>query len=295
MDGKLWFGSETHAQWVPCPVTGMARTQEGFSEEIAFDNGGIWIDRSAAGRASFEMEFPVLDWSEYEGLESFARFASGEWGTGWVRFIDPMITDQNLFTPNWAAPGLAEVGWKPVYDTTPTYSATGANSYQKPPRKAVYNVTSAANAVPTGQNSVFTLLIPPTHTLSIGGSGAVTGTAVLRVQPVNLNGTLATPVDITLTADSAAPAFSSTFSGATYKAVRVYVTRTTTATSTITLTSLWAQMVKTGFTPAITRHIPGKGHTGLSFRGDANPVTYVMADRHLVGASIVLVETEAWA
>ena len=295
MDGKMWLGNLAHAQWVPCPATGMTRSSEGFSEEFGSDNGGLWINRSKAMHLVYEADFPVKDSSEYTGIESFARFASGEYGSDYIRFIDPMVADQNLFSAVWASPGLSEEGWKAIYDVAPTYAETTSNTYGKPLRTATYALSGVANAVPTGKNSVFTELIPTGYTLSIGASGTRTGTGVLRVQPINLDGTLATPVDITMSSVASAPAFSNTFSGNTYKAIRIYLTQTSAAASTISPVALWMQVLPTGTTATITRHIPGKGHMGLNFRGSARPETYVMTDRHLTGASIVLAEVEPWS
>lgn len=294
MAKKIWFGNVSFAQWVPAPATGMAKSVEGYSEEIEFDNGGLWLERSNAGHTIYEINIPPQDSSAVDGIEAYQRFAEGDYGSDYIRFIDPMRSDENLLTPSWAAPGLAAEGHKAIYDTIPTFSATGANSYGKPSQKPTYGVTGASAAVPVGQNSVFTLLIPPTHTLHFGASGTATGTAVLRVQPINVNGTLATPVDITMTADSAAPAFSNTFSGATYKAVRIYITRTSSATSTITPTAMWARVVLTGTTPTISRHIPGKGHSGLKFRGSARVEVYTMVYGKKVGTSLELAEVEPW-
>lgn len=295
MAKQMYFGNLTHSQWVPCPATGMNRSAEGYSDEIRLNNGGLWIERSSASHAVYDMQFPVQDSSIYEGIEAFARFAAGQYGTGYLHFVDPMVQDQNLFTEVWASPGLSEYGHKAIYDTVPTYGATTTNSYNKPARKPTFAVTTATAAVPVGQNSVFTLLIPPTCTLSLGASGTVTGDAVLRVQPINTDGTNGSVVDIIMTADTAAPAFSSTFSGTTFKAVKVYITRTSSSASTITPTAVWAQIVTTGVTPTITRHLPGKGHSGLQFRGDVRAEEYVMSDRHLMGASITLAEIEPWA
>lgn len=294
MGKKIWFGNVSHAQWVPAPATGMTKSVEGYSEEIDFDNGGVWVARSKAGHTVYEINLPTQDSSEYDGIEAYQRFAEGEYGSDFLRFVDPMRSDENILSPSWASPGLAAEGHKPIYDTIPTFTATGANSYGKPSQKAVYGVTGASNAVPAGQNSVFTLLIPPTHTLHFGASGSTTGTAVLRVQPINTNGTLASVVDITMTSDASAPAFSNTFSGATYKAVRIYVTRTSAAASTLTATAMWARVVLTGTTPTITRHIPGKGHSGLAFRGSARVEVYTMVYGKKVGASLELIEVEPW-
>lgn len=294
MAGKIWFGNAQHAQWVPAPATGMQVVREGRHNELEFDNGGVWVSRSVAKRMAYQFDIPVMDSSQFTAYEAYQRFDSGEYGDDFVRFIDPMVTDQNIFVTNWASPGIAELGWKPIYDTVPTFSDTATNSYGLPNRKAVYDITSAADAVPTGQNSVFTALIPDGYTLHVGGAGQVTGTAILRIQPILLDGTNDTPVTLTLAADTAAPAFTQTFSGATYRAVKIYLTRTSGAASTATVTALWMQALPTGQTPAITRHIPGKGHTGLSFRGSTAGETYVMAGRHLAGASFALVEVEQW-
>lgn len=300
MDNKIWFGNVVHAQWAPAPATGMVRSREGYSEEIQFDNGLMWLNRTHQTSMSFEMDFPVKDASDYYGIEVYERFAAGEYDStnddnkiDLLRFVDPMQSDRNLFSEVWAAPGLSERGYKPIYFTTPTYADVAANSYGKPRRSAVYNITSSANAEPAGQNNVFTLLIPTGHTLHLGASGSVTGTGRLRVQPINMNGSYASVVDITLSAEASAPALSNTFSGDTYKAVLIYLTRTTTATSEVRLNSAWAQILPTGKTPYIVRHVPGEGHVGMKFRGSVQAQDYIMTDGHKVGAHYTLVEVES--
>lgn len=298
----MWFGNVAHAQWVPCPLAGMTRTFEGVTNEFVADNGGLWIDDSAADHAVYAMEFPMVD-NGYEGIEAFTRFKNGSYGTvkrlgrdGYLRFIDPMRMDDNLFSQVWGEPAITEGSdWKAIYDTVPTYSNVSSNSWHMPLRKATYSVTSATNALPTKANSVFTLLIPEGHVIWLGAAGAATGTAVLRVQPINLDGSLAAVQDITLAADTAQPALSKSFSGATYKAVRIYITRTSSATSTITLASLWAQCRAIGITPVMSRHIPGLGASGGKFRDSSRVQVYGKVSSKMVGASLVLAEVEPWA
>lgn len=298
MGSKMWFGNVNYAQWVPCPRTGMRRTRENFSQEISFRNGGRWIQRSAASSSRFIMDLPVSDASEYEGIEAYERFASGDYGSGFLYFVDPMYQDENLAPQHWAAPGLAEEGHKNIYDTTPTFvnsNTSGVATYHYPPRSAVYNVTSAANGVPANPANILTILIPPDSTLWFRWYGSVTGTAVMKVQPINLDGSLATDVDVSPVAASNIPSWPLTgYSGSTYRAVRIYLSRTSTAASTATLTAMHIQIRKTGVTPSISQHIPGKGHVGLSFTGDARAEEYIQAGRHLVGASFELAEVEAW-
>lgn len=456
---QMWFGNTNHAQWVPHPVTGMTRAHDGYSEVLQFDNGGRYVKRTAASSIGYEMNFPVGDSSQYTGLEVFERYAAGEYGSDYLRFIDPMWADQNIMPEPWAAPGLAEQGWKPIYDDpTPTFTNTGVNTFTKPMRAVSFDIVTPPNTKPTGQNSVMTFLVPPTNTLWVGGCGSVSGTAVLRAEAfyiiprVNLilnpdfevdvtqwtanaggaltrstsqffsglasalltlntttatatsffttittvvgqsytvsayvrnsvgtrsvkltaqatdsstvalsgswqrisatfvaSGTTATvtlsatttgavsdafyvdavlaenattlgtyfdgdtygsvwtgtagastsiasstTMDTALSADSAAPALTSSFDGSIYNVVQIYVTSTDATVSAITLTATWAQCLVTGVSPVIARHLPGRGHMGLIWDGSPRVETYQLGTRHLTGASMVLVEVEPW-
>ena len=286
-DGQIFFGTVSHPQWVQCPG-GLQRVDAGHSEEIQFTNGGVWVEESAASHAEFEMDFPVATPGQYDGVEAIGRFASREYGPGYLYWVDPMWADGNLFDPRFAAPGLIEQGWKNFGGNKPTFSNTGANVYGKPSRKATWTIDSAANAV---FGKAFTFLIPPTHTLWLGGSGAVTGTGVLRVLPAG--GAAST---IALSTDAAAPAFTTSVLGSAASSATVYLARTSTAASTATLTALWAQILPTGQTPVITRHLPGHGTTGLRFRGKVLPEQYISAatGQKLIGMSVSLAEVEAW-
>lgn len=494
MATQMWFGNVNHAQWVPHPQVGMTRNHEGYSETIQFDNGGRYVQRTAASSLGYEMNFPVGDATLYAGIEAFERFASGEYGPDYLHFVDPMWADQNLMPESWASPGLAEQGWKPIYDSDPVFSDVGTNAYNKPLRNATYTITTDPNTQPTGQNSVCTLLIPPTHTFSFGACGSVSGTAVLRAEAfyiinrVNLspnpssesgvtnmasgatgsggthalsivgtspasgtdvsrctwstastvttsgtdlivglgvdtgvnantlgivaglaytasfyarssvaqkihaqiqwfagvtaNGT-SNGVDVTLVAgttnwarisvvnaiapagstgfrldvdlgasaiimpaastmdidavmmeqsatlgtyfdgdipgsiwsdtfedsasiltsniidailgaDSAAPLLTVGFDGAIYDHVQIYLTSSLDPSPSITLTAMWAQILPTGQTPVITRHLPGHGHMGLMWDGQPRTETYQLGSRHLIGASMSLAEVEPW-
>lgn len=463
MATQMWFGNVNHAQWVPHPQVGMTRTHTGYSEVIQFDNGGRYVTRTAASSLGYEMNFPVGDATQYLGLEAFERFASGEYGTDYLHFIDPMWADQNIMPEGWASPGLCEQGWKPIYDSAPTnFSDVATNAYTKPLRSATYTIDTDPNEQPIGQNAVCTFLIPPTNTLWFGACGTVSGTAVLRAEAfyitprvnlvlnpsfeidltawavaaggasvrstvqhqsdtaslqftantttitntnvsttvttvigqtytascyvlnktgarsakmtanavssstvvlsgswqrlsvtftasststsvvvlftntgavsdafyldavmVELGATLggyfdgdstaggqavwsglagnstsiarSTPFDTALSAESAAPSLTSSFDGAVYDEVQIYIATTLDPTPTITLTAMWAQCLVTGQSPVITRHLPGHGHMGLMWDGNPRIETYQLGSRHLVGASMSLIEVEPWA
>lgn len=286
MARKLWFGNTTHAQWVPCPRAGMTRLKEGYSEELNFENGGAWIERSKAWHNVYPLEFPVSDAHEYEGIEAFNRFASGEYGDGFLYWVDPMYANTNLFAPNWAASGLIEQGWKNWGGSVPTFSDTASNTFGYPPRTATWDVTADENDF---QGMAHTFLIPPGYTLSLGATGSVAGDAEIAVQDSSGGFTAITPVTATATPD-----FPVTLSGDTHRYARVGIRRTSTAASTVSLTALRAQILPSGSTPVASRHVPGNGSMGLSFRGTALPESYEMAQRSLVGMSAELIEVEPW-
>ena len=152
MGKKMWFGTAQFAQWVPCPSTGMKRDLVGFSDEINFENAGVWIEESAGFHAEYSMDFPVSDASDYNGIEAFNRFAAREHGDGYLRFVDPMQSDQNILNPSWASPGLLREGWKNIISPTdPSFVdsfPTTPSVYGKPRYSSLFNITTPINTPP---------------------------------------------------------------------------------------------------------------------------------------------------
>lgn len=285
-ENDLWFGNVQHAQWIKYLGMGFTRSRGGYSEEVEFEDSGIWVERSPAWRWEYALNF-FTEIDDAAGVEAFGRFASGEFGTGFMYLVDPVYSRLNLFNSSWAAPGLIGAGWKNHGGSPPTFSATGANTFGKPPRKATWTVTTAPNEV---FGRAFTFLIPPGHTLHLGGSGAVTGDGAVAVLPV---GGVAAP--IVLTADDAAPAFSNTVSGDVASSATVYMTRTADTVSTVTQTCMWAQVLPDGEVPMISRHIAGQGTVGLQFRGQLSQEPLMpMSGFPVLAVSGRLVEVEAW-
>lgn len=292
---QIWFGIPgVKMQWCPAPLAGAQVSNNGFVQTVAFENGGADVVRSSQTRKQYTFNFngPAKD---LDSISVYSRYASGFYGSGLLYFADPYAFETNLFPAGWSSPGLIEQGWENIYDTTPTFSNTSANSYAQPLRSATWSVTSGAGAVPTTANGVAYIPIPPTHTLNIGASGSKTGTAVVRVVPINTDGTNGTATDLTLLSATSSTRMNATFAGSSYQAVKVYITRTDTTGSTITLTSLMAQLYKTSTTPTLpTSHILGEGHTGLSFADEARVENYVYIDPPRKGMNTTLVEVGAW-
>jgi hypothetical protein len=292
---QIWFGIPgVKMQWCPAPLAGASASNIGYVETMAFENGGADVVRSRQTRKQYSFSFngPSKD---LDGISVYGKYASGFYGNGLIFFADPYAFETNLFPAAWASPGLIEQGWENIYDYAPYFSNTSTNSYNQPLRKPTWTIFGSTGQIPTKANSVITIPIPPTHTLSIGASGSRTGTAVVRVLPINTNGTNATPVDLTLLSDTSSTRMNATFAGSSFQAVKVYLTRTSTTSSTITLTSMMAQLYKTGsFFVLPQSHIAGEGHTGLVFTDDARVENYIYIDPPRKGMATTLLEVGAW-
>jgi hypothetical protein len=291
MSDKMWFGIPgVHMQYVPCPLLGSTITRNRYIERMQFENGGGDARRSPAYQMEYNFSFSAPA-HELDGIDAFNRFASGFYGDDLIELAHPAAFETNLFSAVWASPGLIESGWKNIATATPTFANTNVTSYNQPQRTATWTVTDD----PGIYTKKFTIAIPPTHTLNIGASGIATGTAVVRVLPIKTNNSFDIAVDLTLLSKSASTRMNETFSGSEYQAVHVYITRTSTATSTISITSMMAQLYLTGTTPTLpTNHYQGEGSTGLVFADEAIIETYSYMHPPRKGISTTLVEVGAW-
>jgi hypothetical protein len=291
---QLWFGNDRKYQWVPAPLADAESSNTFFVEEIKFENGGGDARRSAGFQKQYTFNFnaPVKG---AEQLGVFNKFASGFYGDGLIRFADPYTFETNMLSPAWASPGLVEQGWPNFYTAEPTFADTAANSYDHPYRTATWTVTGTAATAPAGEANVFTIPVTPGYTLHLGVSGSVTGDGKLYYQTVAANGTLDTPTALTFLATTSATRLNTTIASTSAVAVRLWLGRSATNASTVTITSILAQLWPTTVTPTLTgNHIPGDGHTGLLFQDEARVETYVYINPPRKALSTSLIEVGGW-
>jgi len=291
MSLNMWFGTLEKMQYIPCALSELSVGDNGYSERLDYVNGGAGVVRSYASARQFD-----FTWSGTPTeINPIRHYQQGVYGTAPYYTVDPMTWHYNMLTPNWASPRLLEVGdWPNFGGLTPTFADTPSNAYSQPARTATWSVTSTINT-PAGKTLI--LPIPPDKTLHVGFSGSATGTAVIQVIPVNTDGTFAVAQNFTLLSNTASTRLNTTFNGATFRAVKIYVARTSTVTSTISLTSGMAQLWDTGVSPTLTgNHIPGDGYGGLDFTSGIQESWYQAAGVGLErkGASVTMVEVEPW-
>lgn len=290
----IWFGIPgQHMQWCPAPLAGAQASNINFVESMAFENGGADVSRSKQYRKQYNFSFTGLT-EELDGINVYNKFASGFYGDGLFYFADPYAFETNLFPAGWASPGIIEQGWENIYRTTPTFADTVSNSYNQPRRTATWNMDGTwAEETPGVANGVAIIPIPPTHTLHIGVTGSATGTGKVRVRPINTDGTYATITDLTLISATSSTRMNTTFDGASYQAVEVYMKGG--VLSTVTIVSAMARLVETDKSLTLTgSHAPGEGHSGLEFLDDARVETYTYMYPPRKGLSTNLLEVGAW-
>ncbi len=287
------------------PLLAATKTRQrpfGYYESELDENGGIHAARSYTAAKRLELVYP---WTAAEALSSAERFLdyrSGLRGSGlfWLGNPDAYGAGRNLFEPRFASPRLIELDAPNIGVATPSWGATAANSYDQPARKGTWDITTAANATPLTDTTIpYTIIpIPPEYTLHIGVTGAATGTAVVRVESwVNGAAAAGATASLTLLGETVSTRLNTTVVGSTYAYAKVFMSRTSSATSTLTWISGMAQLHLTGVSPTLTGlHLPGLGWGGLDFADDSVPVQLQDAStgRHYKGVTVKFDEVGPW-
>lgn len=273
----IWFGWTDRTAgglflWAPAPQHGISVDNATYSEGVVFEEGS----RSRVRSARFSKVYTITaigNSKDMDGYSVYTKAAAGFYGARKWRFADYYAFETNVFPAGWSEPGKREVLWYNTGVTEPTYANTAANSYNQPPRKATFTIATASAATPLTDSTIpyVDIPIPPTHVLSLGCTGAATGTAVVRVESwVNGAATPGATIDLTLLAETGSTRMNATVSGASYNWARVFYTRTSSAASTVTPISLMGQLWPIGTSPSLVgNHLMGEGHTKLAFADDA--------------------------
>jgi hypothetical protein len=293
---NLWIGTTSKMVTVPAPELPFAVSDSGYGDSLSFDNGGAAAVVSGGYSKRYDFAYTIEDAAL---LSQIRRLRQGSYGTGLVHFADPGIFHRNVLPAHWAEPGLLEHGdWPDIYDTAPTgYANVSSNLYDQPLRKATWAITQAANTAPAESRSQLVIPIPPTHTLHLGVSGAATGTAVVRLTGYNIAAGSSSGSNLTLLTDTASTRLNATLAGSSYDYAILDFRRTTSAASTLTVTSVAAQLWPSAVTPTLTgSHLPGEGNTGCRFLGGSMQSSYrLLTDSaRWEGLGFSLVEVGAW-
>lgn len=291
----VWFGNLEKMVNIPAPLTEAGADMIGSGDIIQLGNGGAVSTTSAGAHREF-----TWSWiGSPDPLRIIKEFKTGVHGPGPFYWVDPFAAKKNLFAPNWAAPRVIDTGdWPDIYDTPHAALVdTPTNSWGLPKKSLRYALTATPNAVPARR---FTIPIPPGHAFYLSAAGSRVGSGCVAVRPY-LDGVPSTGDTFFYTPTMATDRWVSKADmaysmGVTH--VDVYLTRTSIASSSITLAALGAQLHPEGTNPTLpTAFMSGEGATGLRFAGPLTETYYTAGSANQPakkGYAQKLVEAEAW-
>lgn len=289
----FWFGTEEHMEWFATPNQGADSSPQAWGAEGTLLNGGGWGMNSWGSHKQYTYEWPQS--SSPETAQKMKSYRDGTYGRGLLYFLEPGIYRTNVLPAHWADPSMAIGAEAPslVYNVEPS-SVLTSNSSQMglPVQSAYYPSLGAPGGIATVESSVF-IPIPPGYTLHMGAYYSATGTGAVFVTPVNNNGTWGSAVVLTAQSNASTDLVTEEFSD--LRGIRLWVGRSTSVNSTLTLTALIGKLVETGKPVDVSGGwIGGQGHSGCRFSGTPSYVTNSPVEGGRVGFAATFKEVGSW-
>lgn len=287
--GSVWFGTKAHMQWITAPAVNVGAGKSGWQGAANFMNGGAWTRRSKASAKNFNFTWNM---KHRDDIQPIIDYVDGMYGPGYMYYCNPFAMDKNVL-PAWLAAPYINAYDGPWYfsGARPALFNTGVSTRGFPLEAANYTLnTNVGKLFP----KVF-IPIPPGHTLHLAAFGQKlnAGTGGVQVIPEVSAAASGTPVLLTLLNPATSTSmFSNSFSGDDF--IGVSITMIPGTGTKLLLNGLMAQVLPNGRVAKEERFISGQGQSGMHFTEQPSVTEYSAAlDR--VGATVNLVETEAWS
>lgn len=273
---RLWFGTASGGMnWFYTPLKGAEMNPEGWTTGGTLLNGGGYQQNSFGSHRTYTFEWPSS--SSREAAALMKAYADGTYGRGLIYFIDPLIYDKNILPAQWADPSMVldYEGASHVYGVNPTGSNTANwKTNRLPVRSVTYDLTNVTAGFRGQEDSVF-IPIPQGYSLLLGAVYSSTGTGGVFMSPQSSTGTIGSAQKLTSVAATTSGTFlpdsiASTSAGGVW----LWVGKSASGASTVSLTSLIARLVPTSdISLAVNAYRkigpwePGMGHSGCRFIG----------------------------
>lgn len=289
----FYFGTEEHMEMFATPLQGADSSPQAWGAEGTLLNGGGWGMNSWASHKQYTYEWPQS--SSPEVAQKMKSYRDGTYGRGLLYFLEPGIYRTNVLPAQWADPSMAIDSEAPslVYNVKPiAISTSGAPQVGLPVQSAYYPALGNPADMPVMESSVF-IPLPPGHTLHVGAYYSATGTGGVFATPVNNNGTWGDAVTITPQDNSSVSLVTESFTDV--RGIRLWVGRSSSANSTLTLAGMIAKIVETGKPVDVSGGwIGGQGHSGCRFSGTPSYVTNSPIEGGRVGFAATFKEVGSW-
>jgi hypothetical protein len=281
-NGLMYLGTRERAQWVKAAAPGAGFSSEGYSERIAYLNGGAGLRNSVGAHMEYDFTWQSISRDQVSEIENYAY---GLYGDGLIYFVDPYAMDRNLFSMQWSVPKITAEDGIPLTGTArPAKILLGDMALGYPMYGAQYSVTAGQAA------RKFHCPIPPGHTAWVGAHGSA-GAKGLIVQPTLNGANVGASTAIPVLATNTSTRFSTSVDNGAANGIDVSIDTTT--TTTITLAGLMLQVLPTGVTPDDGGFISGRGNSGCMFDGKPKRMPYSLPGES-IGMTATLVEIGDW-
>lgn len=276
----------------------MTAQHNSYVDVFEKQNAGRAVVRSNRYSKTYNINVDGLT-QDLDGISVYNKYATGMYGNLDIHFFDEYAGKTNHLGLGWSAPGLVELGWKNIGTGTPTYANVTANTWNLPIRKATWTITTAANATPLTDSTIpfHVIAVPAGYDMNMSMNGNGTGTAGITIEYWANGATSATSTTQVLgstmqTDDTLAPTWTYTDAVGTRSGYyKIFMNRTSSAASTLTLTQMRAVLFPHGTTaPLANVWLPGEGHVGLQFTDSAMVESYDFLVPPRKGLSTTLTE-----
>lgn len=294
----FWFGTEQRMQWFPTPLRGADVSPHGWESEGTYLNGGGFQLGSFGSHRRF-----VFEWSGASSrkvAQTMRSYSDGTFGRGLIYFIDPLTWDTNLFPAMWADPsiGIGNEGASLVYGVNPTALPTSSPSVNDLPVSSAYYNLATIPAGWRGREDAVFIPIPEGMTLSLGAIYSSTGTGGVFYRTQTPSGGLGTATKLPPIGTTSSSILNTSIAGSSsVSGVWIYVGRSSTANSSVTLTALTTRLRLAGLPLSAISSGPwigGQGHSGCRFAAKPTYIDNTGVSGGQIGFAASFTEVGSW-
>lgn len=274
----LWFGTSEHMDWFPTPLRGADVSPTGWSASNDLLNGGGHQLNSAGSHKNY-----IFEWSGASSRDVAQRMVSysqGSYGRGLIYFLDPLTWDTNVLPAMWADPsmGVGYEGATLVYGIDPLPAPTSNwRANELPVTSAFYNLSGVTPGWRGKEDAVF-VPIPEGYSLSLGAFYQFSGSGGLFYRTQSQSGALGDVQGVTPLPNDSSEVLNTLIGGSNVSGVWLFVGRSTSANSSVTLTAMIARLIETSKT--VSQKIATNLFTNPNLVGDG---TYAEVARFNTG------------
>lgn len=287
----MWFGTEERMGWIPAPNSGATMSPEGWGVGGVLMSGGGYQANSWGSHKNYVFEWPSA--SSLEAAQLMKSYSDGTYGRGLIYFIDPLTYLHNVLPARIADPSMAvgDESASLVYGVNPVGVPVASGSTANlPVMAAEYDLSST----PTGfrQSDAIFIPIPEGYTLWMTAYYTATGSGGIFCTPQTGKGNRGSNARLS---NSAVTQTSPTQSFKNVDGVWIWVGRTSSAASSVSIQGIVGRLAKTGQPSPKGGWIGGMGHSGTRFAARPTWTTLGATNGGQVGYAASFREVGSWA